>query len=316
MHSIKFHTNRLELDLTLNMPSNVTMSEALQIMCDEADILYDKAFDQIDEDQVESPEVDEVDEPLIDDSVSEPDSEGDMLHDQRSYCDDEKVVENEDLFDNSARGQDSEGDMSHDQQSTNSGPTARDGGRGDTEQHNDDEHSLENSTTEPNSEGVLSGEVSTPATEPDSDEVLSDEDLMHDDAKQNLFGPQIVIRDEGAYGHCDHCGLTDHTTAHHNSWATCQENGKIFKLGRNSQLAKAMKIHGKGPPINKQRASAPRQPSPPPPTQPANTNHNSISFNIAELRKRLHDHERLSDDPYAAVQAKFVRSLLPDLDLN
>ena len=139
---------------------------------------------------------------------------------------------------------------------------------------------------------------------------------MHDDAKQSPFGPQVVIKDEGAYGICNHCGLTDHVTAQHNAWATCQENGKLFKLGRNSRLAKAIKMHGKGPPINNQPASAPRQPSPPSPTQPANTNHNSHTFNLAELRKRLYNHERLSDDPYAGVQAKFVRELFSDVDLN
>ena len=146
MHSIMFHTNRLELDLTLNMPPSVTLKEALQIMCDEADILYDKAFDQIDEDQIDSPDVGDDDEHSLDHSATEPDSEGDMLDDQLSYSDDERVVDAEYPIDDSARGLDSEGDFSNDQQSTNSGPTARDGGRGDTEEDDDVEHSLDNST--------------------------------------------------------------------------------------------------------------------------------------------------------------------------
>ena len=89
---------------------------------------------------------------------------------------------------------------------------------------------------------------------------------MHDDAKQSLFGPQVVIKDEGAYGICNHCGLTDHVTDQHKAWEICQANGTIYKPGQRSQLAKAIKMHGKGSPINKQRASAPCQPSPPPPT--------------------------------------------------
>ena len=84
MHSIMFHTNRLELNLTLNMPPSVTLKEALQIMCDEADILYDKAFDQIDEDQIDSPDVGDDNEHSLDHSATEPDSDGDMLDDQLS----------------------------------------------------------------------------------------------------------------------------------------------------------------------------------------------------------------------------------------
>ena len=145
----------------------------------------------------------------------------------------------------------------------------------------------------------------------------------------------VVFAGKGAYGKCDHCGgLADHTTGQHAAAMVCRQAGTVYKPGKNSLLAKAIKKHGQGPPIETDASTAdvpapppssgqPPPPSsgqtppsqPPPPTNPT-PSANTIQIDADVLRERLRHHETMSSDVHAAVQADYVRNLFSNWNLN
>ena len=127
----------------------------------------------------------------------------------------------------------------------------------------------------------------------------------------------VVIVKGKAYGICAHCGTTNHVTEQHNEAEKCRLAGTVYKPGKSSNLAKAINKYGEGPPLGTST------PAPPPPNTPTPTPTPTPSgpatghtFNIADIRRRLRDHETSSSNEYAPEQTQFFREMFPEVDLN
>ena len=128
----------------------------------------------------------------------------------------------------------------------------------------------------------------------------------------------VVIVKGKAYGICAHCGTTNHVTEQHNEAEKCRLAGTVYKPGKSSNLAKAINKYGEGPPLGTS-TPAPPPPNAPTPTPTPNTPSGPATghtFNIADVRRRLHNHETSSSNDFAAEQTLFFREMFPEVDLN